>query len=611
MMRMWKIALVICSLVAVALGARAGDAVKSPTKAKALTLPSPGRFRFVTDMAYDNPGETPQQSEFKDPAFLKSWGYRGQAPRLFVQCAITYESFDPALLPKGLPARQWVDKEAQQVDEQIKAAHVAGIKLYPFTDILIVPSALLEKYGRQMKTSEYQQSLKKTIEYMDIQKPMTQRVVRQQIAGIFDRFPNLDGLTLRFGETYLDDTPYHGGGSPVPTNGGEPAIQAHITLLKILREEVCVKRHKMLFYRTWDFGNFHTNPDFYLKVTDAIEPHPNLVFSIKHQAGDYHRMTPFNPCLGIGKHQQIVEVQCQLEAYGKGANPYYVGQGVIDGWEETAREIGGYLEFTGKPADPGAKRGIRELVGGKQLAGVWTWSRGGGFRGPYIKKNELWCELNAYVVGHWALDPSRTEEDVFNEFARKRLGVKGKDLEIFRQIALLSAKGGLRGQMTAYGHNNLWWTRDQFIGGIPTLQDSFDSIIQNGKVEEALAEKAEAAAIWTRIEQLARQIHVADPAQAEFIRTSCSYGRIKYAIYDQAWQAMLLGYAGDKTGQHDWKRIGRAIARYDKLWAEWRELAKNHSSCATLYKDTDGWDVAATGVGVSINQYRKPAAEAR
>ena len=48
---------------------------------------------------------------------------------------------------------------------------------------------------------------------------MTQEVVRRQMAEIFDRFPVLAGLTLRFGETVHWDTPYHGGGRPMPFSG--------------------------------------------------------------------------------------------------------------------------------------------------------------------------------------------------------------------------------------------------------------------------------------------------------------------------------------------------------------------------------------------------------
>ena len=50
------------------------------------------------------------------------------------------------------------------------------------------------------------------------------------------------------------------------------------------------------------------------------------------ESGQYG--VPFNPCIGIGKHQQVVEVQCQREYEGKGAHPNYIAKGVIDGFEE-------------------------------------------------------------------------------------------------------------------------------------------------------------------------------------------------------------------------------------------------------------------------------------
>jgi hypothetical protein len=235
---------------------------------------------------------------------------------------------------------------------------------------------------------------------IDLDRPLTQKILRAQISELFDRCPSLDGLVVRTGEIYLQDSPFHAASANTNESKTQSSTaiihgpDSHIALLKILRDEACVKLGKVVIYRTWDFGyNFHVNPEYYLKVTDAIEPHPNLIFSIKHQAGDFLRMTPFNPTLGIGKHRQIVEVQCQREAYGKGAHPYYVGDGVINGWEEYATLM-----------KPGQPEGLRDLVNNTNFAGVWTWSRGGGWEGPYIT-NELWCALNAYVIAKYAENP--------------------------------------------------------------------------------------------------------------------------------------------------------------------------------------------------------------
>ena len=310
----------------------------------------------------------------------------------------------------------------------------------------------------------------------------------------------------------MQDFPYHaasGNISDGKRQGGSAILHAeasHIELLKILREQVCEQQNKTVIYRTWSFGpeNFHENPKYYLKVTDAVAPHTNLIFSIKHQKGDFHQLTPFNPTLMIGKHRQIIEVQCQREAYGKGAHPYYIGDGVINGWEEYA--------WLMKPGQP---RGLRDVITNRLCAGIWTWSRGGGWEGPFIK-NELWCELNAYVIAKFAENPTRSEEDIFNEYAREKLKLRGDDVTKFRELNLLSEQAVLRGQLTTLGAKiNVWWTRDHFLGE-PDLSD----FIQKGLVAKALAEKAESVAMWQRIEKLAHEIHFADTNIQEFVEVS-------------------------------------------------------------------------------------------
>jgi hypothetical protein len=332
--------------------------------------------------------------------------------------------------------------------------------------------------------------------------------------------------------------------------------------------------------------HFHVNPEYYLKVTDAIAPHPDLIFSIKTQAGDFLRMTPFNPTLGIGKHRQIVEVQCQREAYGKGAHPFYIGDGVINGWEEYAQIM-----------KPGQPKGLRDLVSNPNFAGVWTWSRGGGWEGPYIT-NELWCALNAYVIAKYAENPGRSEEKIFNEFATQQLHLHGDDVERFRKLNLLSAAAVLRGQCSLLKPVDLWWARDDFIAA-PNL----NVFATSNLVVTALAEKAEAVNLWTQIESLARQIHFADPPTQDFVETSCAYGRIKYSIFEQAWTILLYGRMGDQSGHYDCDKLSAAIARYDGLWREWRALKATHPGCATLYQDVAFGD--QPGIGAAVDRYRK------
>ncbi|MFZ1087325.1 MAG: hypothetical protein WAN35_20370 [Terracidiphilus sp.] len=543
-----------------------------------------GASRWLLDMVHVNPGEKPPQTAFLDPRTLSAYGYSGQVVMSVIEGVPTFGQLDPQLIPDASAERAWAEETALKIQRQIEAAHAAGLKCFAWMQIAVLPKALVAKYKSEICDPQGR---------IDPVLPMTQKILRMQIAEIFDRLPKLDGLLIRTGEVYLHDLPYHAS-TDAPqqqkTQGSSAILhgeESHRALLRILREGVCVARRRMVFYRTWDFGNnFHNNPAYYLRVTDAIEPHPNLIFSIKHQKGDFHQLTPFNPTLMIGRHRQIVEVQCQREAYGKGAHPYYIGNGVIEGWEEMDR-----LMKLGEP------RGLRDIIHHPLYAGTWTWSRGGGWDGPSIV-NEQWCALNAYVLCKFSEDPSRTEPEILALYARS-IGLCGEDVPRFCEMQDLSAKAVLRGQLTNLGAEiDLWWTRDDKLGD-PDLSD----FLRRGLVEQAIAEKSEACALWRRIVEIATQIRWKNAAMRGFVITSAHYGAFKYEVIRQGWTVLLLGRQGDAAGHYDSKRISEALAAYDAAWQGWRELHSKNASCATLYKDVGFGD--KPGLGAAVNRYRK------
>lgn len=538
-------------------------------------------LEYIMDMVHNNPGEKPFTTKYNNPKYIKSQDFNAMVTHWHINCAITYDNVESELVPKGSGERKWIEKQAEYINAKIDSCEKYNIDVYPFTDFIVFPKSIWKKYGEEIKSDgvlsniggDASQSVKP-----NMQSETMQNLVRAQIDGIFETFPKLDGLTLRFGETYLHDTPYHSGGSPIKK--GKKGIEDHITLINILREEICVKRNKKLFYRTWDFGyNFHQDPEFYLKVTNAIEPHENLMFSIKYQQGDFHRMTPFNPCIGIGKHKQIVESQSRMEAYGKGAHPYYTGSGVINGWPETKYEISD-TRFTGEINPKDNPRGLKDILKNDLLAGIVTWSNGGGWKGPYIK-HEIWTDLNTYVVSQWAKDTSRSEEEIFYEFASK-LGLSGYQADLFRKLNMLTIEGVRKGHCNSYARNAVWWTRDQWFSAQQN-KSIIQEIIKNGNVNQVLAEKTESVAIWHQIEELSKQIRVNNKQTQEALEVSCTYGRIKYELIENMWIMMI--YDQLDTAKNQQIILEKALIRYDKLWKEWEELYNSSSLCATIYTD--------------------------
>lgn len=538
---------------------------------------------YIIDMVYNNPGEEATISKYNDPEFLKSRGYNGMVANWYVNCSITYDNFEKNTVSPGSDERKWIEKQAAMIDKKLEACDSIGMDVYAFTDVFVAPKSLWDKYGSEMGQQEtnlhgYGGDVK-NVRKPNIQYPVIEKLIKAQIDGIFGRFPSLDGLVLRFGETYLHDTPFHMGGKPV--REGDDGIKDHVKLINLLREEICVKRNKKLFYRTWDFGWFHTEPQVYLAITDQIEPHENLIFSIKHTKGDFLRTFPFNPTLGIGKHQQIVEVQCQREYEGKGAHPNYIAEAVLNGFEENEGMEG--------------PKCLNDLKSNPHFKGVWTWSRGGGWKGPYIT-NELWCDLNAFILSQWAQNTNLDEKEIFGKFSTL-LGLSEKDATAFREVAMLSNRGVLLGRSSKITRINPWWIRDEFMGGLTApdfnrqtdeawgkTNKEFNEIVAKGLVDTILQEKKHAVDMWMEIERLAGTVTSGDEKLRDYLRVSASYGRIKYEIIQQAWIVMLKGLEGDKAGSYNKEVIQTAFLNYKALWKEFAELKANNEQCATLYQ---------------------------
>lgn len=534
-------------------------------------MPPKEQKLLILDMVHHNPGEEFSVSKFNNPDTLNRYEFNGQVINEFqsVHCAITYDSLSPDIFPKGSEERKWVEKLANRIEHKIEEIHAAGLKAYYFMDIIVLPKRVKELYQSEICDSDG---------WINFNLPKTQDIHRKMLQEVFTRFPSLDGLVIRVGETYLHNIPYHCGNGPIrkkneewkhdnskKTDGGE---STHTALIKLLRDEVCEKMKKDIIYRTWDFGFFHTNPDYYLQVTNQVQPHEHLYFGIKHVEGDYHRTIPFNSVLGVGTHKQIVEVQCQREYEGKGAYPNYIANGVIEGFEELKGKEGIHS--------------LRQLSTSPTFAGIWTWSRGGGWVGPYIK-NELWCDLNTYVMANWAKDCNQSEEKVFNEFATQ-IGIYKEDIQKFRRLALLSADAVIRGRASLIYPANVWWTRDEFIGGMNELKADYEYLQAHNMADSALNEKKQSVAIWKEMTELARSIRCGDKQTKNYIEVSTEYGYCLYSIYALGWEILWNGYTGDLCGKYDTQKMQEMIETYDKTWDNYQKLYEYNPQCATLYR---------------------------
>lgn len=523
---------------------------------------------FLLDLVHHNPGEPPLQTRFVDPSFLAELGYGGQVLK-HLNASVALSPF-----PATEEERVWLERAQAARDSEIAAAKRAGLRVYYHVDLFLLPKGVIEANRGEICDAKGR---------IDVTRPATLELHRTLFDEMFCRYPDVDGLVIRVGECYLFDTPHHAGNTAVPLHDPEISREEQVRrfklLVEFLRNEICVRHRKTLIYRTWDyFGDrFHADPAFYLAVTDAIEPHANLVFSIKHTAGDFFRGCVPNPCIGIGRHPQIVEVQCQREYEGKGAFPNYVIRGVVDGFPEVPQP-----------------KGLSEWIGNPLFDGLWTWSRGGGWFGPYLK-HEFWPELNVRVLLEWYRNPAAGEHEAFDRVCAERFGMNAESRAAFRSLCLTAEEAVWLGRSIpalarlrnfTEADSGRLWMRDDRLGGIDRLKSAFEELESAGMLDEALEEKRRAARLFQEMAEQSAFISCRSPKDTDTLRASAVYGARLFEAIALGWEILIRRWRAARGCGAPVRDV--EVNAFREAWRRYEATLEEHPLAATLYLP-HGW----------------------
>lgn len=511
-------------------------------------------MQFIMDMVHDNPGDVRFKTAFRSPEKLLDYGYNTQVFRQNNTTVTFAKLGEDFFCDKD--AKSWLDNMTKLSVEEIFPAHKAGLMTMCHIDLFVLPKLLIEKYKDEICDENGK---------ISIFREKTKEIHRIMFDEMFERYP-IDGLVIRVGETYLHDTPFHAGNGAVIYGNIEKEKENFVELIRFLREEICIRHGKFLVFRTWDcfVDRFHADLNYYLDVTNEIEPCDKLIFSIKHTMLDFWRNIKFNPCIGEGKHKQIIEVQCQREYEGKGAYPMYNMNGVINGFSEMSN-----------------KKGIKDFVDNPLICGIFGWSRGGGWKGPYLK-NEFWCDLNAYVICKFGQNPKRCEKEIFLEYATERMGLDEINAEKFYKMCLKVPEAVLHGRYIAPYDKSLDesampcanWLRDAQIAPLARMTTVFEYLEENNLVGEALDEKSLSVHIWEEIRDIFAEIEMIDTTLREFIENSIEYGLRLYSIINIAFQI----YAKCRKREN----VKELLKKYDEAWKSYLEL-ENRNQASTSF----------------------------
>lgn len=535
-------------------------------------------MEFIMDMVHDNPGEIRTKTIFRKPETLTRFGYNTQVFK-HLNTIATFSELGEDFFPSK-ESKEWLSCMTQTVVNEIQDAKKEGLMAMSHIDLFVLPKALVERYKDKICDIDGR---------ISIYKEKTKELHRIMFDELFSKY-SVDGIIVRVGETYLFDTPYHTGNGAVKYGDKEEEKDTFVELINFLVEEICNKHGKYLIFRTWDCfaDRFHADLEYYLDVTNRITPCDKLIFSIKHTALDFWRRVKFNPCLGQGNHRQVVEVQCQREYEGKGAYPSYIMDGVINGFSEIKNKIG-----------------LKALRNNPLICGVYTWSRGGGWFGPYIK-NEFWCELNAYVISQYAKNPDLDEKVIFDTYIKKRLGTDMEGADKFYMLCKKASDALLHGRYIEVYDKTLNeeympccnWMRDDRIGGLRHLEKVFDYLEENGLTDEALSEKEQSVSEWAEVKKIFESIQVSDDDLKEFISNSIEYGKRLFEVVNIAFKI----FASYRKG----RICSDLIEEYDEAWKNYIKVEELQQASSS-YSDTYSYGETDVGQGMreTVDMYRK------
>lgn len=248
-----------------------------------------------------------------------------------------------------------------------------GLKIYVTTDIMFFNASIERQYGRGFNRIA--------------------GLLEHALAKVFSRFPAVDGVVFRIGET--DGTDVVGDFSSqlvIKTPEGANRLIKH---LMPLFEDF----KKQLIFRTWTVGSYRIgdliwNRETFDKTFADIRS-PNLIISMKYGDTDFFSAIKVNPLFyQLRDHQVLLELQSRRERELFGNLPYYVG------WDY--------------------ERYQRRLKAMKNRVGISVWCQTGGWsrnnRLTFLESEPGWNELNAIAAIKIFRDEASADEVVSGFF---------------------------------------------------------------------------------------------------------------------------------------------------------------------------------------------------
>jgi hypothetical protein len=525
---------------------------------------------MLLDMIHDNHAEPAFKTRYRDAALLREYGYEG----VVIPDALTVVPMAQRG-PAAVSQLRLGDIEAG-IDRRVRDALAAGLKVFFYGDAFLLPRDLVDGSPAEYLCNDHSGRV-------CAGKPAVYRALGAMVGELFERWPAAVGLVMRTAEVYPQSTPHMVGNAlldsacPFCRSIGPVARQRRF--IDEMYAVVAGQLGRMYVHRAWQrplvgAPTMHDDQAIYRMVTVGMPTDEKLRFSFKFTRGDFLPGQPWNPVIAADDRPKWIEFQCEREFEGKGAFPNF------------------------QPALWTALKDLpRELVGC-----VWGWSRGGGWGGPYVQREE-WIDANVFGLSELYKNPRADVQAIALKWAAKAFGIDptskaaGRIVEVLMlsepAIAKLVFTRALADR-TGGAQPHQPWLRDDLIDVDAVWEIAGRAVAQNVGAD-VCAEKLQGVANVERMRELFESI--ADELPSKTQARDLSNTLIYYNSFAGTVGHMFCGFI--KFLQ--WQRGGRGNAgladeaadQLDRAQAHWQHHTQRHAmlpGAPSVFNETSFWE---------------------
>ena len=505
----------------------------------------------------------------KDLSRYQEYGYN-VTPVGDVGKLVTYDEIAPGALPPDSPLRKQIEINRAAFAKACEETSRAGLAVCIGTDEVTIPRAVFERFRKDI-------ALAGTTDAIDLGGEQFWKIYRAKYREVLKAFPAIAYVMIRTGENYASRTTDFVGHTVRGHDIDDRYYRDMQRLINETRQVVVDECGRKLIWRTWDLGNdgFHPNPAVYDRVLSGVPDHRGLIMAVKYVQTDFWRYNDFNPNIGRGGVDQIIEFQCAREYEGKGAFPNYLG------------------------ADFAVAMKRLKSLGTK---GVWIWDFGGGSGGPHLQ-NDRWVRANIDAAVQLARNPDLAPRAVAEKWAAKEFGAKAapkiaellllSDDCVRKMVYIEPFAQKHRGWMPSRG-----LMRDDIIRGERkmALHGDLKFIYEDSKdhLDAALQEKTEALALAQRILAIydsARGDIIAERGEKTCIeaRSSLVYLESLTAVMCHYIRGMFLFYHSQEASDPALAKQAREeLEQWQTAWTRYNTEIPKLPGAPSLYRSQYG-----------------------